>query len=158
MPHAPRATARGRRTATSASASAVVATAVFRRQHATERLDDVGRALRLGEPEVADRRAGERQRAPDEPGHGGGGQDADARMEPAAPRAAGRLDGERQKREEPEQREQRSHREEQPGARVAPRHGEPAEGEDAVHHRRRLRDVAEREHRRGERDREPEPW
>ena len=51
-------------------------------------------------------RTGQRQRAPGEPGHDGGGQHADARVQAAAPRASGRLDGERQQRKEPERREQ----------------------------------------------------
>ena len=153
----PRATARGSTRATMASASAVVAIAGSLPSDGAERVEDVRRPFRPREAEVADDHVGERQRAPAETGDGRCGEDADARVEAAPPGARHGLDGERQQREQPECGEERPGAERKPRARVAPGHGEPGEREHAVDDSRRLRDVPEREERRGERERETEP-
>ena len=155
-PPGPRAAARGRSTATIASASAVVASAGFaaqhgRRAHGRRRSGAPCRRRRGRRPPRRSAAAG----APREPGDGGGGEDAHRGVERAAPRARGTActaSGSSASR--PTAASSGPARRASPSAASRQRHREPGEREGAVDERRRLRDVAEREHRRGERDRE----
>ncbi len=147
MPHGPRAVARGSRIATSARASAVVASSGLARQYRAERVEHVGGPLGLRDPEVADDAASEREGAPGEARHGGRGEHSGARVEPPAPGAARGLHGEREERQQADRRQQRPGPEGEPRTRVAPRHREPAERERAVDDGGRERHVPERRRR-----------
>ena len=117
-------------------------------------LDHVRDAGGAVDAEIRHDRAGERQRIAADTRHGSGGEDTGERLErpPRAP--AGRLHRERQERDRADAAEHRPRHEEQARPRVAPEHGEPRDGERGVRDGGRLGDVAEREDRYEEGDRE----
>ena len=113
-------------TATSASASAVVATRRVVAAARAERLHDVGGRSDPASPRSPTVAPVSGSGAPASPATAAAARTPTPAWSAAAPRAAGRLDGERHEREEPERREQRARHEQQPGR--ASRHvsGEPA--------------------------------
>ena len=121
MPQYPRAVARGnsggddRQRERRGRELPVASRAPFRAAWSTS----VGRSL-CAIPRSPTASPAEWQRAPRQAGDRSGGEDPDAGMERAPPRAARRLHGERQEREQAERREQRPGAEEKAGSRVAP--------------------------------------
>ena len=115
---------------------------------------DAGGAV---DAEIRHDRACEGQRMAANTGHGSGGKNTGERLERPPHASAGRLHRERQERDRADRREHRPRHEEQARPRVAPEHGQPGDGERGVHDGGRLGDVAEREDRHEEGDREADP-
>ena len=126
-------------------------------EHGAERADHVARPLAAGDAEIRHHVAAEGEALPRERCHRGGGVHTHGRVQGPPPAAASRLDGQGQESDQAERREQGAGEEREARAGVAPGDREPAEREHAVGERRGLRDVAQWEDRREERDCEPEP-